>query len=311
MQHLTRGLELLATLPETPARDQQELDLQLALGPALMATKGFTAPEVEQTYARARALCAQVGETPQLFPTLWGLWRFYRTGERYGRRGSWGNSSSGWRSMRPTRCTAWRRMKRSGRPCSSWVNTPPPGCTWSRGSPSSTRRQQRAQVLRHDAAPGVRCLAYAALTLWCLGYSGAGRAAGSGGAGPSAGAAHPFSLTLAQFWAAWLHHLRRDVPAVQAQAEALLTLATAQGFPLFVGYGTCWRGWVLAMQGQGEAGLAQLRQGLAAVGPQGRRCCGRSVWSCLLRPQGTSARLRKGCACWPRSLTTLEANGQE
>ena len=57
VQHLTRGLELLATLPETPTRAQQELDLQIALGPALIATKGLAAPEVEQTYARARALC--------------------------------------------------------------------------------------------------------------------------------------------------------------------------------------------------------------------------------------------------------------
>jgi class 3 adenylate cyclase len=72
IQHLTTGLRLLATLPETPARAQQELNLQIALGPALSATKGFAAPEVEQTYARARALCAQVGETPQLFPTLRG-----------------------------------------------------------------------------------------------------------------------------------------------------------------------------------------------------------------------------------------------
>jgi class 3 adenylate cyclase len=52
VHHLTTGRALLATLPETPARAQQELDLQLALGAALMATKGPAAPEVEQTYAR-------------------------------------------------------------------------------------------------------------------------------------------------------------------------------------------------------------------------------------------------------------------
>jgi len=40
----------------------------------LSATRGMAAPEVEQTYARARALCEQVGETPQLFPTLRGLY---------------------------------------------------------------------------------------------------------------------------------------------------------------------------------------------------------------------------------------------
>jgi predicted ATPase len=75
--HLTQGLELLATLPETPARAQQELDLQLAIGPTLMATKGYAVPEVEQTYARARVLCQQVDNTPQLFPALRGLCEFY------------------------------------------------------------------------------------------------------------------------------------------------------------------------------------------------------------------------------------------
>ena len=45
----------------------------MALGPALMATKGHAAPEVEQTYTRARELCQQEGETPQLFPVLFGL----------------------------------------------------------------------------------------------------------------------------------------------------------------------------------------------------------------------------------------------
>ena len=96
LRHLTMGLELLATFPETPMRVQQELDLQIALGPALIATKGQAAPEVEQTYARARALCTQVGETPQLFLTLRGFWRFYlNRGGRYQPRGNWGNSSSG------------------------------------------------------------------------------------------------------------------------------------------------------------------------------------------------------------------------
>ena len=55
--HLTKGLEVLSTLPDTPERTQHELDLQLTLGPALMVTKGMTDPEVERLYTRARALC--------------------------------------------------------------------------------------------------------------------------------------------------------------------------------------------------------------------------------------------------------------
>src|SRR6185295_4724596 len=67
----------LKTLPDTPERAQQELTLQIALGAPLQATKGFGASEVEAVYTRARELCRQVGETPQLFPVLWGLWLFY------------------------------------------------------------------------------------------------------------------------------------------------------------------------------------------------------------------------------------------
>src|SRR5262249_24819233 len=72
-----RGLELLNALPDAPERAQQELTLQLALGTPLMGTKGWSTPEVEKTYARARELCQQMGETPQLFPVLWGLYAFY------------------------------------------------------------------------------------------------------------------------------------------------------------------------------------------------------------------------------------------
>src|SRR4029434_6500368 len=71
------GLELLTTLSDTPEHRQQELALQITLGAALTATKGMAAPNVEAAYQRARELCQQVGETPQLFPVLGGLMRFY------------------------------------------------------------------------------------------------------------------------------------------------------------------------------------------------------------------------------------------
>src|SRR5262245_57912773 len=74
---LTTALELLKTLPDTPARAQQELAVQIALGVPLMAIKGWSTPEVERTYVRARELCEQVGETRQLFSVLRGLWECY------------------------------------------------------------------------------------------------------------------------------------------------------------------------------------------------------------------------------------------
>jgi predicted ATPase len=77
--YLMKALELLKTLPDTPERLQQELELQIALGTSLMTTKGLTAPEVERVYNRSRELCLQGEETPELFPVLSGLWGFYFT----------------------------------------------------------------------------------------------------------------------------------------------------------------------------------------------------------------------------------------
>ena len=73
---LTRGLEALAGLPDGPERQRRELGLQLALGQALIAAKGFAAPETGRAYARARELCRELGDVPELFPALYG--RFVR-----------------------------------------------------------------------------------------------------------------------------------------------------------------------------------------------------------------------------------------
>jgi predicted ATPase len=93
--------------------------------------------------------------------------------------------------------------------------------------------------------------------------------------------AHPYSLALARHFAAFLHHRRGEASAVQRQAEALLMLATAQGFPLYVGYGTCYQGWALAAQGQSEAGLVQIRQGLSRLMATGLELS-RPLWFVLL-----------------------------
>ena len=246
VQHLTKGLELLATLPEAPARPQQELELLIALGPALMATRGIAAPEVEQTYARALALCAQVGDTPQRFPTLWGLWRFYynhgvlSTAQELGEQ-------------------LMRLAQRVADPVPLREAYEALGTTLfflgdfvaarmhlEQGIARIDPVAQRDPVLRHGEVPGVRCLAYMANTLWCLGYPAQAVQRGQEALSLAQRLAHPYSLVLAQHWAATLHYHRRDLAAVQTLADALLSLAATQGFPQHVAYGTYWRGWGLA-----------------------------------------------------------------
>jgi predicted ATPase len=79
---LTLALELLKTRPDTLARTRQELMLQLALGVSLMATS-YAVPEVERVYTRARELCQQLDDLPQLCRVLRGLWLFYMSRAEY------------------------------------------------------------------------------------------------------------------------------------------------------------------------------------------------------------------------------------
>ncbi|HWN69031.1 MAG TPA: hypothetical protein VNM90_15440, partial [Haliangium sp.] len=84
IQHLTRGLELLAREPASPERDERELTFTMRLGAPLMAVKGYGAEEVEQNFSRALDLCRRIGDDArELVPSLWGLWLFYQVRAKY------------------------------------------------------------------------------------------------------------------------------------------------------------------------------------------------------------------------------------
>jgi predicted ATPase len=288
---------------------QQELDLQLTLGPALMAIKGIAASEVEQTYARARALCAQVGETPLIFPTLRDLCLFYQNrgalpiarelGEQLLRLAQ--------REAAPTHLleahgALGNTLFFLGEYTEAWTHL-------EQGIALTDPAAQRGLALRQGYAPGVRCLAHAAKTLWCLGYPAQGLWRCQEALALAQTLAHPYSLVIAHYWAAFLAHHRREVPAVQAHAEALLTLASAQGFLLWVGFGTCWRGWVLTMQGQREAGLAQLHEGLAAVLATGQTLS-QICLILLAEAVGHAGQVEEGLRLLTEALTAFEAIGR-
>jgi class 3 adenylate cyclase/predicted ATPase len=307
VRHLTTALELLAPLPEARTRAQQELDLQLALGPALIATKASSAPEVEQTYARAQELCGQIDDTPQIFPALRGLGRFYQgrgalqtaraLGERLTRLAQY--------DATPTlRLEAHEALGSNlfflGEYVTAWthleqvITLVDPAVEW-------------ALALRQGVAPGVRGLAFAAHTLWCLGYASQAMHQAQGALALAQRLAHPHSLALAQFWATLLHLRRREVPLVQAQANALLTLATAQGFSLWIGHGTYWQGWALAMQDQGEAGMAQMHQGMAAVLATGQMLARPYCLVSLAEAVGHAGQTVEGLNLLAEAVVTLEA----
>jgi DNA-binding winged helix-turn-helix (wHTH) protein/tetratricopeptide (TPR) repeat protein len=298
--HLGRGLELLATLPEDPARAQQELEMQIALGPALRATRGSAAPEVEQTYARARTLCAQVGETPQLFPTLQGLRQFYFNRGALSTARELGDQLFG---LAQRTADPMRRLEAHyalGITLFYLGDYTAAQAHCEQGIALTAATAPQAPAFYQGVAPGVMCLAIAAHTLWCLGYPAQALRLSQEALTLAQTLAHPYSLAFVRYYTAYLHHRRREVPAFQAQAEALLTLATAQGFPLWTGSGTFWRGWALVMQGQDVAGLALMHQGMAGVLATGVSLGRQRYLVHIAEAMGTLARPRRGCACWPK-----------
>jgi predicted ATPase len=310
VQHLTTGLALLGTLGETPARAQQELEVQLALGVALTATKGAAHMEVEQTYARARALCQQLGDSPHLFPTLLGLCRFYRSQGALRTSLALGAQLDrlAQRAADPT-----HRLEAHDALGTILFNLGDYTAAWThveQGLALADLTRQRAQALHQGEASGLRCLGVAAQVLWCLGYPAQAVQRSQEALALAQSLAHPYSLAAARHWAISLHYRRREVPAVQTQAEALLVLATAQGFPVWVGHGTCWRGWGLAIQGEGVGGRAQLHQGLAAVLATGQELF-RSLHLLLLAETAEHAgQIEDGLCLLLEALTAFEATGQ-
>jgi len=171
-------------------------------------------------------------------------------------------------------------------------------------------REQRAVAFRYDVVPGVICLECAAQALWCLGYPAQALRRSQEARALAQGLAHPLSLALTQYWAAFLHHRRREVRAVQAQAEALVALATTQGFPLYVGHGTYWRGWARVLQGQGEAGLALMHQGLTALLALGNEAARPRYLGLLAEAAGHVGQVEEGLRLVVDALTAFETSGQ-
>jgi predicted ATPase len=267
--HLTKGLEILKTLPDTSERTQQELDFQITLGPALMSTKGFTAPEVERTYMRAHELCQQVEEAPQLLPTLWGLWRFYAQRGELQTALELGKQIltlaqrvrdpalllQGHHAVGPT-------LFYMGELASAHAHL-------AQGIALYDPQQHRSSLLYGGHDPGVCCQDYAAFTLWVLGYPDQAREQSDEALRLAQELAHPFTLGNALIFAALLHQFRREGQAAQAQAEAAVTLCREHGFEEWVVYGRILRGWALIAQRRAEEGIAQMYEGLRAWGTMG------------------------------------------
>jgi predicted ATPase len=109
----------------------------------------------------------------------------------------------------------------------------------------------------------VLCLSRAAQTLWLLGYPTQALQRSREAITLAQELFRPWILTWALEYDAGIHYLRREGQLTRERTEAVIALASEQGFVAALAEATMLRGWALAEQGQGEEGVAQIRQGLA------------------------------------------------
>ena len=307
--HLSKGLALLQSMPDTPERLRQELDIHTVLGPALIATKGYAAPEVEHTYTRARLLCQQTGAAPPHFDVLRGLWNCYvvraelQTAREFGEQllaiAQHAQESAllveAHRALGTTLLFLGELASAREHLEAGIVSYDPP--------------QHCPLALRFGADPGVLCRLYAASTLWLLGYAEHARRCLHEGLSLAQEGAHPFSLAFAFSFAAQIYQRRRQVTAVQEWAEAAVTVATNHEFPFFLAWGMVLRGWSLVEQGQ-EEGMAQIRQGLGTWQATGTMLTRPHALALLAEAYGRRGQIDEGLRVLEEALAAVHMTGE-
>jgi predicted ATPase len=266
-----RGLTVLENLPDTRERARRELPLQVTLAVQLQIVYGYAAPEAERTYARARALCEQVQETPALFLVLWGLWMFYAV--RSDLKKSLELAKNLFTLGQSARDESHLLQSRLALAVTSL----------SLGDPAATRQHTEQVAVLYDPSqhnsytrlygqdPGVTALSFRAVALWLLGYPDQALEYSRQAVTAGAKLGQPTTYALALHFAAMLRQYRRENTAVQGFADATTAIATEHGLSLWVANGLLMHGWSLVQQGVWNVGITELRQGIAAFAATGAK----------------------------------------
>jgi class 3 adenylate cyclase/predicted ATPase len=264
--HLSKGLELITTLPDAPEQLDEELALRMAIGGPLIAAKGYQAPEVERTYSRALALCERLGRSTELFPIMRGLWNCYlargelrqarslteRLVELAEEQGAPIPRALARRALGTTlfflgRCTDAAAVLDEGMAIDDAV------AAW----------EDTAHLLVYTERAGIICRLYSAHSLWFLGFADRALETMEAGLALAHRLGRANILAFALNYAALLHNLRREFATARRRAEDTMDLARERPLPHWLAEATMCQGFALVGLGQKMEGIAQLRVGLA------------------------------------------------
>lgn len=239
LAHSARGIALLAALPDGLESARLELGLQLVRGQAASLSKGWAAPEPEQAFSRARALCEQIGDAPELFSALWGVWAFLDVGGR----------------MHDAQAVAEEFLARAQR-----LGDGAALCEGHRIVGEMAYRLGDLPAARHHLEAGIRIydveahrgnvvlygqdscltnLVYLSWVLWLLGHADDARAASRRAITLAQAQGRPFGLAWAHLFATFLHCNLGEWTAAATEARRVEALCTEHGFGFWLAFGRC------------------------------------------------------------------------
>jgi class 3 adenylate cyclase len=261
--HLRRGVEILAVQRNSEERMRLELALQLALGPAVMATRGFRAPEAEAAYRRARELSETLRDSPSLFAALWGLWlALGQTDEPSLRRHLVDELFRVAEPLNDPGLTlqahhaAWATQVFDGDLASSQEHVRQGLKLYDR------EKHGRHALLYGGHDPAVCGAGQDGIAFWVLGFPDRAVQRVRQSIAYADAIEHPPSLGHALWFTGVTHLLRREPVSVLEAAERLIALSHDRGLAPLAAIGGILRGWGRAWSGDRESGLVELRSAI-------------------------------------------------
>jgi class 3 adenylate cyclase/predicted ATPase len=260
--HFSKALELIKTLPESPQRDGMELGAQVLRAVPLTLTRGWANPDVGAAYERAHELTQKLGETPQMFLALVGVFTYYLV------RGNFQQASE----MADVNLAV---AEKSGDPELILEASQDRGAAHfymgqlQESVPHLARvgelyfpEKYHYHVFTYGRDPLAVALQHESLAYWYLGFPDKALERSDEAMRVTEQWHHPFSRAWVLISRCLTMHLRGDSQGMRAAAEEGIALAAAQGFPNWLAQGLVYLGWTMAEQGDLEQGIAKIREGL-------------------------------------------------
>ncbi len=306
--YASRGLDVLATAPDDGDRAATELSLQLTLAPALMAARGYGAPEVEQACNRARALCEHIGDERQMFRALVGLWNFYWV------RGE----------LSTARDVAGQLLglaERANDPVREIRAHAAMGeILFHTGELAESHRHLQRGVALYESVPKhsfatqtpqVACLCYAAWASWHLGHGDRSLDHAADAVALADELAHPLSRALSRTLKAELHQFRLEIGACRDLAEQAVDVCREQQLPFWEGSAKVILGWAQAMGGDFDLGHRTLEDGLAIFAKTGARVQHSPWLGMLAEIHSQAGRVEDGLRFVEEALSWVDRTGEQ